>query len=85
MLAQAQTDARSLDTRNKINLGGLVILSGLASEDAAVLLGVLALAARQLAGAQGEEARGRFRHAGDQAFKAREMEKLAENVKLEVL
>ncbi len=78
MQARAQTEARALDTRSKIHLGGLVILAGLGEEDNAVLLGLLTLAAQNLAGADGEAARARFRQAGDQAFKAREAEKAAQ-------
>lgn len=73
-----------MDTRNKIQLGGLVVLAGLAEEDSAVLLGLLTLAARHLAGADGEAARAQFRQVGDQAFKLRAAEKLQENMKLTV-
>jgi hypothetical protein len=82
MQARAQTEARTLDTRNKIQLGGLVVLAGLEMEDSAVLLGLLTLAARHLVGPDGEAARARFRQAGDQAFKARANEKLQGVTKL---
>ena len=75
MLARVQKDARSLDTRNKIQLGGLVILAGLGDEDSAVLLGLLTLAANELAGPNSDAARARYRRAGDRAFKAREAER----------
>ena len=75
MLAQAQMDARSLDTRNKIQLGGLVILAGLGNEESAVLLGLLTLAAGELHGLDSDAVRARFRRAGDQAFKAREADR----------
>lgn len=82
MQARAQTEARTLDTRNKIQLGGLVVLAGLGEEDSAVLLGLLTLAARHLAGPNGEAARTRFRQAGDQAFKFRESDKLQRVTKI---
>jgi len=75
MLARAQMDARSLDTRNKIQLGGLVILAGLGNEESAVLLGLLTLAASELAGPDKDAARAHFRRTGDRAFKAREAQR----------
>ncbi len=72
MLARVRKDARSLDTRTKIQLGGLVVLAGLGDEDSAVLLGLLTLAANELHGPDADAARARFRRAGDRAFKARE-------------
>jgi Conjugal transfer protein TraD len=59
---------RKADTRNKIMLGGLVVKAGLAEEDSAVILGILVQAAEELADADGELARRRFRRAGDRAF-----------------
>ena len=76
MLAQSQSEARALDTRTKIQLGGLVVLAGLGEEDSAVLLGLLTLGAGELAGPQGEAVRAHLRQVGDQAFKAQRMEKL---------
>jgi hypothetical protein len=61
-------DARKLDTRNKIQLGGLVIKAGLAEEDAAVILGILVSAAEALAGSDGDVARRHFRRVGDRVF-----------------
>jgi hypothetical protein len=61
-------DARKLDTRNNIQLGGLVIKAGLAEEDAAVLLGILVSAAEALAEPDGDFARQRFRRTGDRVF-----------------
>ena len=75
MLARAQKDARSLDTRNKIQLGGLVVLAGLGNEESAVLLGLLTLAASELIGPDSDAARARYRHAGDHAFKQRKAER----------
>ena len=43
-------DARKADTRNKIQLGGLIVKAGLGDEPAAVLLGLLLAAARTLSG-----------------------------------
>ena len=43
-------DARKADTRNKIQLGGLIVKAGLAEEPAAVLLGLLLEAAGTLSG-----------------------------------
>jgi Conjugal transfer protein TraD len=59
---------RKADTRAKIMLGGLVVKAGLGEEESAVILGILTLAADELAGADGELARRRFRRAGDRAF-----------------
>lgn len=67
-ISRLAMDARKLDTRNKIQLGGLVIKAGLAEEDAAVLLGILVSAAEALAGSDGHFARQRFRQAGDRVF-----------------
>jgi hypothetical protein len=61
-------DARKQDTRNKIQLGGLVIKAGLAEEKTAVILGALVLAAEAIAGPEGEAARRRFRRIGDHMF-----------------
>ena len=61
-------DSRKQDTRRKIMLGGLVIKSGLALEDDATLLGLMTLAAKTLAGPDGDRHRARFRDAGDRAF-----------------
>ncbi len=66
-----------MDTRSKIQLGGLVVLAGLGEEDSAVLLGLLTSVARELASLDGDAARARYRHVGDLAFKAAEMKRLA--------
>ncbi len=52
-LARCKTLERKQDTRQKIQLGGLVKKAGLANEKSAVLLGLLLDAAEKL---QGEEA-----------------------------
>lgn len=70
-----------MDTRTKIQLGGLVILAGLGEEDSAVILGILATAAAEIAGPAGINARERFRQSGDQAFKARQTEVLLQRIR----
>lgn len=61
-------DARKLDTRNKIQLGGLVIKAGLAEEEAAVILGALVVAAEALGAPDGDGMRQFYRKLGDEAF-----------------
>lgn len=61
-------DARKLDTRNKIQFGGLVIKAGLAEEEAAVILGALVAAAEALAAPDGDVMRQFYRKLGDEAF-----------------
>jgi len=59
---------RRRDTRRKIQLGGLVIKAGLAEEEPAVILGLLAAARRVLNGKHADESRRRWKELGDQAF-----------------
>jgi len=59
---------RRRDTRRKIQLGGLIIKAGLAEEEPAVILGLLAAAQRVLSGAHAADARQRWKELGDQAF-----------------
>jgi Conjugal transfer protein TraD len=59
---------RRRDTRRKIQLGGLVIKAGLADEEPAVILGLLAAARRVLNGAHAADSRRRWKDLGDQAF-----------------
>jgi hypothetical protein len=59
---------RRRDTRRKIQLGGLVIKAGLAGEEPAVILGLLAAARRVLNGAHAADSRRRWKELGDQAF-----------------
>ena len=47
------TQERKLDTRRKIQFGGLVIKAGLGAEELAVILGILTAAARVLNGPSG--------------------------------
>jgi hypothetical protein len=63
-------DARKADTRNKIQLGGLILKAGLGSEPAAVLLGLFLAAAEALSGPDSTAARERWRKAGEDAFAA---------------
>lgn len=59
---------RRLDTRRKIQLGGLVVKAGLADEEPAVILGLLAAAKRVLSGSNAAASRQRWKELGDQAF-----------------
>ena len=63
-------DARKADTRAKIQLGGLIVKAGLASEQVPVLLGLLLAAAKALSGPDGTAARERWRQAGEGALAA---------------
>ena len=67
-LSRIRMDARKADTRRKIELGGLVIKSGLANEDPAVIFGALSLAVKALNGSNGEGTRLRFQSAGSALF-----------------
>ena len=59
---------RRLDTRRKIQLGGLVIKAGLADEEPAVILGLLTAAKRVLSGQHAADSRRRWKELGDKAF-----------------
>jgi hypothetical protein len=59
---------RRLDTRRKIQLGGLVIKAGLADEEPAVILGLLTAAKRVLSSQNAAESRRRWKEVGDKAF-----------------
>lgn len=61
-------DAKKEDTRRKIELGGLILKSGLSSESKAVVLGALILAEKALSGADSDKVRARFIAAGNAAF-----------------
>lgn len=63
-------DSRKQDTRNKIQLGGLVIKAGLTEEETAVLLGAFLTIAGELSGPDAEITKRRYRRLGDQAFSA---------------
>ncbi|MEX2697498.1 type IV conjugative transfer system coupling protein TraD [Rhizobium mongolense] len=51
------SDARKKDTREKIELGGLIVKAGLRYEKRALLLGVLIDAARRIKGDDSERSR----------------------------
>ncbi|WP_189545902.1 type IV conjugative transfer system coupling protein TraD [Mesorhizobium sp. M2E.F.Ca.ET.209.01.1.1] len=51
------TDARKKDTREKIELGGLIVKAGLRYEKRALLLGLLIDASRRIQGDDAERAR----------------------------
>lgn len=57
MAKTATSDARKKDTREKIELGGLIVKAGLRFERRAVLLGALIELQRRLKDDQGERAR----------------------------
>lgn len=57
-MARAMTaDARKKDTREKIELGGLIVKAGLRYEKRALLLGLLIDASRRLKGNDAEQSR----------------------------
>lgn len=62
-------DTRKQDTRRKIELGGLVVKAGMASEESAVILGALALARQAMQGTSNDSMRARLRAAGDALFR----------------
>ena len=68
--ARTGTDARKADTRRKIELGGLVLKSGMGDASPAALLGALLLTARKLAGPEGAEFLKKIEAAGDAEFSA---------------
>ncbi|MBY3517097.1 type IV conjugative transfer system coupling protein TraD [Rhizobium laguerreae] len=51
------SDARKKDTREKIELGGLIVKAGLRYEKRALLLGALIDIARRIKGDDGEQSR----------------------------
>ena len=51
------SDTRRQDTREKIELGGLIVKAGLRYEKRALLLGALLDAARRIKGDEGERSR----------------------------
>jgi len=64
-LQSATSDERKKDTREKIQLGGLVVKAGLRDVDKAVILGALLEAAERL---NDETERARFAARGKEAF-----------------
>lgn len=66
MARSATEDARKRDTREKIELGGLIVKAGLRHEQRAVLLGALIDLAHRLKADDGERAR--LKAIGAEAF-----------------
>lgn len=66
MRQASQTEARRKDTREKIQLGGLIAKAGLRYEKRALLLGLLIDAAERIKGDEAERAR--LLSLGEQAF-----------------
>jgi conjugative transfer protein TraD len=64
------TEERKIDTRRRIQFGGLVVKAGLGAEDLAVILGILTAGGRVLNGHAGAEARRRWKEIGERAFGA---------------
>lgn len=67
MVQLAKTDDRKKDTREKIQLGGLIAKAGLRYEKRALLLGLLIDAKRNLTG--NPEERARLLALGEEAFR----------------
>jgi hypothetical protein len=67
-LGRLRMNARREDARRKMQLGGLVIKSGMADYPASVILGALTLAAGALKGPNAGATKARFEAAGDEAF-----------------
>ncbi|NTH81463.1 type IV conjugative transfer system coupling protein TraD [Agrobacterium rhizogenes] len=66
MAKSMTSDARKKDTREKIELGGLIVKAGLRYEKRALLLGLLIDGSRRLKG--DEEERSRLTAIGAEAF-----------------
>ncbi|MBY3258873.1 type IV conjugative transfer system coupling protein TraD [Rhizobium laguerreae] len=66
MVRTMTSEARKKDTREKIELGGLIVKAGLRYEKRALLLGALIDAARRIKGDDGE--RSRLTALGAEAF-----------------
>ncbi|GEO85980.1 type IV conjugative transfer system coupling protein TraD [Ciceribacter naphthalenivorans] len=66
MARTMKTDARKKDTREKIELGGLIVKAGLRYEKRALLLGLLIDASRRIKGDDAE--RSRLTAIGAEAF-----------------
>lgn len=71
-MQRARTEDRKKDTREKIQLGGLIAKAGLRYEKRALLLGLLIEAKRMLAGNTDERAR--LMAIGEEAFRNDEKE-----------
>lgn len=57
MAKSMSSDARKKDTREKIELGGLIVKAGLRYEKRALLLGLLIDASHRIKGNEGERSR----------------------------
>lgn len=68
-LASLRSTQRKVETRTKIELGGLVIKAGLSDELRSVILGALLSSAEALNGANGDQLREMFKQRGDAAFR----------------
>ena len=66
MHQMSQTEARKKDTREKIQLGGLIAKAGLRYEKRALLLGLLIDAAQRISGDEAE--RDRLMAIGEKGF-----------------
>lgn len=60
--------SRKHDTREKIQLGGLVVKAGLRTENKAVILGMLLDAVARLNSEDSDTLKDKFRELGDAAF-----------------
>lgn len=65
-LARINLQARKDDTRHKIQLGGLVIKSGLGDENKAVILGALFYANKAIHGDAGDQLKAKFKAVGQE-------------------
>ena len=59
---------RAQDTRDKIQLGGLIVKAGLREENKNILLGILIDAANRLHGNEADRVREHYQQLGDRAF-----------------
>jgi hypothetical protein len=67
-LARERDKVRRVDTRRKIQLGGLIVKAALEEESAALLLGVLLETKEKLAGSHSEQHRKQWQSKGQQDF-----------------
>lgn len=71
-LARTREEVRKADTRHKIELGGLVVKSGLSDLDRAVLLGALIDVCDRLNGKGGDALESQFFEAGKKAMEGKQ-------------
>ncbi len=67
-ISRLSMQARKEDTRNKIQLGGLVIKAGMGDEDKAVVLGALLHAQKALVGQNGDMLKLKLKEIGQAAL-----------------